>query len=294
MPRSRRPSDPDPLTLFSAAAQAWFTSSFPGPTDAQAQGWPAIAGGEHTLICAPTGSGKTLAAFLWCLDRLLGEESPADPMSRLRVLYVSPLKALVHDVDRNLRSPLAGISLAAERLGAVTRDVRVGMRTGDTPAQERRAFGKKPPDILVTTPESLYLILTSQAREALRNVQWVILDEIHALAGTKRGAHLALSLERLERLTPRSPQRIGLSATQRPLSAVAAYLGGRLDGDGTDVAGTPRPVTVVDAGVRKELDLSVVVPVEDMGRLGEVIPLEESPGGPMASPDARTSIWPTV
>ena len=156
------------------------------------------------------------------------------------MLYVSPLKALVHDVDRNLRSPLAGISLAAERLGAATRDVRVGMRTGDTPAQERRAFGRKPPDILVTTPESLYLILTSQAREALRNVQWVILDEIHALAGTKRGAHLALSLERLETLTPRSPQRIGLSATQRPLSAVAAYLGGRQDGDGTDAAGTPR------------------------------------------------------
>ena len=294
MPRPRRPSDPDPLSLFSAAARAWFTSSFPRPTDAQAQGWPAIAGGEHTLICAPTGSGKTLAAFLWCLDRLLGEEPPTDPRSRLRVLYVSPLKALVHDVDRNLRSPLAGIGLAAERLGAATRDVRVGMRTGDTPAQERRTFGKKPPDILVTTPESLYLILTSQAREALRNVQWVILDEIHALAGTKRGAHLALSLERLETLTPRSPQRIGLSATQRPLSAVAAYLGGRQDGEGTDEAGTPRPVTIVDAGVRKELDLSVVVPVEDMGRLGEVIPLEESPGGPMTSPDARTSIWPSV
>ncbi len=294
MPRSRRSSAPDPLAPFSAAAQAWFASSFPGPTDAQAQGWPAIAGGEHTLICAPTGSGKTLAAFLWCLDRLLGEEPPTDPRSRLRVLYVSPLKALVHDVDRNLRSPLAGISLAAERLGAATRDVRVGMRTGDTPAQERRAFGRKPPDILVTTPESLYLILTSQARDALRNVQWVIVDEIHALAGTKRGAHLALSLERLETLTPRSPQRIGLSATQRPLSAVAAYLGGRQDGEGTDGAGTPRPVTIVDAGVRKELDLSVVVPVEDMGRLGELIPLEESPGGPMTSPDARTSIWPSV
>ncbi len=294
MPRSDRTIAPDPLASFHEPTRAWFASSFAEPTDAQAQGWPAIAAGEHTLICAPTGSGKTLAAFLWCLDRLLSAEPPADPRARLRVLYVSPLKALVHDVDRNLRSPLAGISLAAGRLGAAATEVRVGMRTGDTPAVERRAFGKKPPDILVTTPESLYLILTSQAREALRNVQWVILDEIHALAGTKRGAHLALSLERLETLTERPPQRIGLSATQRPLSAVAAYLGGRQPASVGPGPASPRPVTIVDAGVRKEMELSVVVPVEDMGRLGEVIPLEESPGGPMTSPDARTSIWPAV
>ena len=283
----------DPLAAFEVATREWFASSFAAPTDAQSRGWPAITAGEHTLICAPTGSGKTLAAFLWCLDRLLTEEPPTDPRARLRVLYVSPLKALVHDVDRNLRSPLAGIGLAAERLGTPAREVRVGMRTGDTPAQERRAFGKRPPDILVTTPESLYLLLTSQAREALRSVQWVIVDEIHALAGTKRGAHLALSLERLAALAERPPQRIGLSATQRPLSAVAAYLGGREARDG-DGEAQPRPVTVVDAGVRKELDLSVVVPVEDMGRLGEVIPLEETPGGPMSGPDARTSIWPSV
>ncbi len=294
MSRTRRTTTQDPLMAFEPATREWFQGSFEGPTDAQAQGWPAIAAGEHTLICAPTGSGKTLAAFLWCLDRLLTEEAPSDPRERLRVLYISPLKALVHDVDRNLRSPLAGIGLAADRLGAPARDVRVGMRTGDTPAQERRAFGRKPPDILVTTPESLYLILTSQAREALRNVRWVILDEIHVLAGTKRGAHLALSLERLETLTARPPQRIGLSATQRPLSAVASYLGGREPGGTGGAPARPRPVTIVDAGVLKELDLSVVVPVEDMGRLGESIPLEESPGGPMESPRGRTSIWPSV
>ncbi|MFV2064656.1 MAG: DEAD/DEAH box helicase, partial [Chloroflexota bacterium] len=272
-------------------------STFERHTDAQAQGWPAIAAGKHTLICAPTGSGKALAAFLWCLDRLLTEETPTKRTERLRVLYISPLKALVHDVDRNLRAPLAGIALAADRLGAPTREVRVGMRTGDTPAQERRAFGKKPPDILVTTPESLYLILTSQAREALRSVRWVIVDEIHALAGTKRGAHLALSLERLETYTTQSPQRIGLSATQRPLSTVAAYLGGRAPRKARaslDAELVPRPVTVVDAGVRKELQLEVIVPVEDMGRLGEVVPLEEVPGGPMGGPEARTSIWPSV
>ncbi len=266
------------------------------PTEAQRKGWPAIAAGEHTLICAPTGSGKTLAAFLWCLDRLLADEPPSDPLRALRVLYVSPLKALVHDVDRNLRAPLAGIALAAERLGRPAHEVRVGMRTGDTPASERRAFGRHPPDILVTTPESLYLILTSQAREALRGVRWVIVDEIHALAGTKRGAHLALSLERLEVLSARAPQRIGLSATQRPLTTVAAYLGGRQPTQGVRVAGagSPRPVTIVDAGMAKAMELQVVVPVEDMGRLGEIIPLEESPGSPASAPDARTSIWPSV
>jgi ATP-dependent Lhr-like helicase len=291
--RPERSTPPHPLSAFTPAARAWFEGAFEGPTAAQGQGWPAIAAGDHTLICAPTGSGKTLAAFLWCLDRLLSEERPTDPLAALRVLYVSPLKALVHDVDRNLRAPLAGIAIAAQRLGAQTRDVRVGMRTGDTPAEERRAFGRRPPDILVTTPESLYLILTSQARAALRGVRWVIVDEIHALAGTKRGAHLALSLERLETLVEQAPQRIGLSATQRPLSAVAAYLGGRQPADGPGVA-SPRRVTIVDAGVRKPLELRVVVPVADMGRLGEVIPLEEAPGGPTTAPDARTSIWPSI
>lgn len=210
------------------------------------------------------------------------------------MLYVSPLKALVHDVDRNLRAPLAGIAMAARRTGGSPREIRVGMRTGDTPAEERRAFGKHPPDILVTTPESLYLLLTSAAREALRGIRTVIVDEIHALAGTKRGAHLALSLERLAALTDAPFQRIGLSATQRPLSAVAAYLGGREDAAASGAAGRLRPVTIVDVGVRKALELQVVVPVEDMSRLGEAIPLDEAPGGPAAAAEARTSIWPQV
>ncbi|MBA2557387.1 MAG: DEAD/DEAH box helicase, partial [Chloroflexi bacterium] len=284
----------DPLAPFHPPTRDWFRSAFAEPTPAQTEGWPAIAAGQHTLICAPTGSGKTLAAFLWCLDRLLGAEPHPDPLRRLRVLYVSPLKALVHDVERNLRSPLAGIALAAGARGDAAPAVRVGMRTGDTPADERRAFGKQPPEILVTTPESLYLILTSAAREALRGVEWVIVDEIHALAGTKRGAHLALSLERLESLADGPPQRIGLSATQRPLSTVAAYLGGRVDAGDDGRPGEPRPVTVVDVGVRKPLELQVIVPVEDMSRLGEVIPLDQAPGGPAAGPEARTSIWPQV
>ena len=218
----------------------------------------------------------------------MSEPEPADPMRRLRVLYVSPLKALVHDVERNLRSPLAGIALAAQNVGQPARDVRVAMRTGDTPADERRAFGRQPPDILVTTPESLYLLLTSVAREALRGVEWVIVDEIHALAATKRGAHMALSLERLEEIAERPPQRIGLSATQRPLSAVAGFLGGRL-GDGS-----PRPVEIVDAGMRKPLDLKVVVPVEDMAAIGEVLPDDQRPGGPATNADPRSSIWPAI
>ena len=298
MPRAPKQTVPvppqDPLASFRPSTRDWFASSFEAPTAAQSLGWPAIAAGDHTLICAPTGSGKTLAAFLWCLDRLMGDPLPSEPLDRLRVLYVSPLKALAHDVDRNLRSPMAGIALAAAGRGAAVAPVRVGIRTGDTPADERRAFGKHPPDILVTTPESLYLMLTSAAREALRSVEWVIVDEIHAMAGTKRGAHLALSMERLTAITHRPPQRIGLSATQRPLSAVAAFLGGR---DTTsDAAGLPpaRPVTIVDAGVRKPLLLQVVVPLDDMSRLGEPIPLEEAPGGPAAAGEQRTSIWPSV
>jgi ATP-dependent helicase Lhr and Lhr-like helicase len=300
--RSEPPPAPsDPLARFSAATRAWFEATFQEPTAAQREGWPAIADGAHALVCAPTGSGKTLAAFLWCLDRLLTDDAEPDAARRLRVLYVSPLKALVHDVDRNLRSPLAGIALAAERLGAPARDVRVAMRTGDTPADERRAFGRRPPDVLCTTPESLYLLLTSAAREALRSVRWVIVDEIHALAGTKRGAHLALSLERLEAIADAPPQRIGLSATQRPLSVVAAYLGGRATpgrgraGPATDAPpGAPRPVRIVDAGVRKLLELRVETPVEDMGRIGETLPVEAAPGGAVTGPEPRTSIWPQV
>jgi ATP-dependent helicase Lhr and Lhr-like helicase len=274
------------LDRFSPVARAWFEAAFSAPTPAQEQGWAAISQGDHTLILAPTGSGKTLAAFLWTLDRLLAE--PA--VDRCRVLYVSPLKALTYDVERNLRAPLAGMALEAERRGLPVPSVRVGTRTGDTPASDRRDLVRHPPDILITTPESLYLLLTSQAREMLRSVEHVIVDEIHSVAGTKRGAHLALSLERLERLAERPPQRIGLSATQRPLDEVARFLGGR-------AGGRPRPVTVVDAGVRKPLELQIVVPVEDMSELGR--PIDEGDGeilsGPAAgNPEARHSIWPAM
>ena len=226
----------DPLAAFSESTRTWFREAFAEPTRAQALGWPAIAAGEHTLLHAPTGSGKTLAAFLWMLDRLFTETQPRPKERRLRVLYVSPLKALTYDVERNLRAPLAGIRRTAEREGMELPEVRVASRTGDTPADARRQLVKDPPDILVTTPESLYLMLTSQAREALRGVEHVIVDEVHAIAGTKRGAHLALSLERLAALTEQPPQRIGLSATQRPLEAIAAFLGGV----GEDRAGPDR------------------------------------------------------
>src|ERR687886_53389 len=188
------------LDRLGAATRAWFQDTFAAPTAAQEQGWAAIARSEHTLILAPTGSGKTLAAFLWCLDQLATQPVPTDPRQRCRVLYVSPLKALAHDVERNLKAPLVGIGLAAQRLGLPPPAIQVAIRTGDTPAAERRDLVRSPPDVLITPPESLYLLLTSQAREILRSVRWVIVDEIHSLAGTKRGAHLALSLERLSAL----------------------------------------------------------------------------------------------
>ncbi|MEJ7749006.1 MAG: DEAD/DEAH box helicase [Candidatus Limnocylindrales bacterium] len=283
----------DPLAPFSPAVRDWFEASFEAPTQAQAEGWAAIAAGQHTLIHAPTGSGKTLAAFLYCLDRLARHPSPAPTKvqpGRVRVLYISPLKALSYDVERNLRAPLTGIGLAARRLGEPEPRISVASRTGDTPSEDRREIARHPPDILITTPESLYLLLTSQAREILRGVEHVIVDEVHAIAGTKRGAHLALSLERLERLRAPDderppPQRIGLSATQRPLAAIARFLGG---------IGKDREVAIVDAGARKPLELQVVVPVDDMSAMGEVLPLEQQPGGPAISPDLRTSIWPAI
>ena len=226
--------------------------------------------GEHTLICAPTGSGKTLAAFLWSIDRLVTSPPPEDRKARTRVLYISPLRALAFDVEKNLRAPLSGIALAAERLagdaswhGAGGLHLpEVAMRTGDTPAKERQAMQRRPPDLLITTPESLYLMLTSNAADTLVNVETVIVDEIHALAATKRGAHLAVSLERLEELTVAPPQRIGLSATQRPLAEVARFLGG------WSAPATLRDVAIVDAGISKPLEIDVVIPVEDMTDLG--------------------------
>src|SRR3954468_380995 len=226
-------ADVDPLAGFSAATRAWFGGAFQQPTPAQQGAWRAIASGRDALVVAPTGSGKTLAAFLWSLDRLAHAPRPAEPRQRCRVLYVSPLKALAVDVERNLRAPLTGIRQAAARLGFPPPGVTVGMRTGDTPADERRAFGRTPPDILITTPESLFLLLTSAARDSLRGVETVIVDEVHAVAATKRGAHLALTLERLDALLEAPAQRIGLSATVRPVEEVATFLGGT------------RPVTVV-------------------------------------------------
>lgn len=270
-----------PLDRFSASTRAWFTGAFHEPTAAQTGAWEAIGGGRDVLVVAPTGSGKTLAAFLWSLDRLTGQPAPEDPHRRCRVLYVSPLKALAVDVERNLRAPLTGIRHAAARLQLPEPKVTVGVRSGDTPTEERRLFARRPPDILITTPESLFLLLTSQARESLRGVGTVIIDEVHAVAATKRGAHLALSLERLDALLDRPAQRIGLSATVRPLEEVARFLGGA------------RPVTIVAPPTAKTIEVSVEVPVEDMAALGEVMG-EVPEGGSAAGPERRSSIWPAL
>ncbi|MEU6658665.1 ATP-dependent helicase [Streptomyces sp. NPDC046821] len=265
-----------PLDGFSPATRGWFTGAFSAPTSAQAGAWQAIGEGSDVLVVAPTGSGKTLAAFLAALDQLASTPPPADPKKRCRVLYVSPLKALAVDVERNLRSPLTGIRQESVRLGLPEPEVKVGIRSGDTPPAERRALTTRPPDILITTPESLFLMLTSAARDALTGIETVILDEVHAVAGTKRGAHLALSLERLDELLPRPARRIGLSATVRPVDEVARFLSPQ------------RKVEIVQPRSGKEFDLSVVVPVEDLGELG---------GSPVADSDQgaeRPSIWPHV
>ncbi|PZR66832.1 MAG: DEAD/DEAH box helicase [Solirubrobacterales bacterium] len=272
------------LSAFTPRVRDWFQAAFAEPTPAQAQAWPAIASGEHVLVSAPTGSGKTLAAFLWGLDQLASEPTPA-PERRTRLVYVSPLKALSYDIERNLRAPLRGI-------GA---DITVAIRTGDTPQRERAAMLRHPPDVLITTPESLYLMLTSRAKDILRGARWVIVDEIHAVASTKRGAHLALTLERLESevASAGSPalQRIGLSATQTPLEEVGRFL-----------VGPTRHCRIVDAGMRKPLDLRIHVPVESMaepdsgsglgggGEHGGGTELEPLPGGE----PTRRSIWPAI
>lgn len=277
-------SEPGPLARFSAPTREWFTESFPTPTRAQSGAWQSIANGDNTLVIAPTGSGKTLAAFLWAIDTLVQEkEAEAAAESRRlrgsRVLYVSPLKALAVDVERNLRAPLAGIARTAARMGLPEPAITIGVRSGDTPAQRRRTLISSPPDILITTPESLYLMLTSAARETLDTVRTVIVDEVHAVAGTKRGAHLALSLERLDERLSQPAQRIGLSATVKPAAEVARFLSGRA------------PATVVAPASPKTFDLSVVVPVSDMSA-------PESFPEPEASPDSTrggaTSLWPHV
>src|SRR4029450_2360630 len=267
------------LDRFSPATQAWFTGAFSQPTAAQEGAWDAISSGEHALVVAPTGSGKTLAAFLWSLDRLAASPLPADEQARCRVLYVSPLKALAVDVERNLRAPLAGIGQAPPRPGLARPALRVGIRSGDPPADERRAFTRRPTDILITTPESLFLLLTSAAREALRGVETVIVDEVHAVADTGRGAPLAASLHGLDELLDRPAQRIGLSATVRPIEEVSTFLAGG------------RPVQVVAPPSVKQGDLSGGVPVEDMSQLGQ--PTGELDGS-AAGNQPRTSIWPAV
>ena len=269
----------DILERFSPATQAWFRGSFTAPTPAQAGAWSAISSGKDALVVAPTGSGKTLSAFLWALDRLQREGLPEDPKERCRVLYISPMKALAVDVERNLRAPLVGIGHAATRLQLPAPEVTVAVRSGDTPVAERRAFAKTPSDILITTPESLFLLLTSAARESLAGIQTVIIDEVHAVAATKRGAHLALSLERLDALLPKPPQRVGLSATVRPVTEVARFLSGG------------RPVEIVAPPATKEWDLRVVVPVEDMSALGATT---GDLSGAAAGPERRSSIWPHV
>ncbi|MFB7981683.1 ATP-dependent helicase [Streptomyces vinaceus] len=273
------------LDAFSPATRSWFTGAFASPTSAQEGAWRAIREGSDVLVVAPTGSGKTLAAFLAALDQLASTPPPAEPKKRCRVLYVSPLKALAVDVERNLRSPLTGIRQESVRMGLPEPEIRVGIRSGDTPPAERRALATRPPDILITTPESLFLMLTSATRDALAGIETVILDEVHAVAGTKRGAHLALSLERLDELLPRPARRIGLSATVRPVDEVARYL-------------APRGrVEIVQPPSAKEFDLSVVVPVQDMGELVGVPPAK--PGGGSPATEGREggdkpSIWPHV
>jgi ATP-dependent helicase Lhr and Lhr-like helicase len=317
MPDSAQDVSQDALAAFHPTLRRWFADTFDAPTLAQILAWPAISAGHHTLLLAPTGSGKTLAAFLVAIDRIMfarraepepkgklvkeGGSAGAAPISPsaspgVRVLYISPLKALGVDVERNLRSPIAGVRASAERDGVDYHLPSVAVRSGDTPTEDRSRLRREPPEILITTPESLYLMLTSKAREILRTVDTVIVDEIHSLVATKRGAHLMLSLERLERLRhradPAAPplQRIGLSATQRPLDEVSRFLGGAEATANPEATPLARPVKIIEAGRGKQLDLTIEVPVEDMARLGDI----ELTINPAAAGPTVPSIWPAI
>lgn len=285
------PVTPDALERFSAPTRAWFAGAFEAPTSAQEGAWAVIGSGEHALVVAPTGSGKTLAAFLSSIDSLVSAPRPDDPVRRCRVLYISPLKALAADVERNLRSPLTGIGQAARRLGTQIPDISVSMRTGDTPAAERRAFATRPSDVLITTPESLFLVLTSAARAGLAGIETVIIDEVHAVAGSKRGAHLAVSLERLDALLDKPAQRVGLSATVNPVEPVARFLAGvRSPQDGG------RRLTVVQPGGGRRPDVEVVVPVPDLRDL-PLPPAQAESAADAATSESSTpsaSVWPHV
>ncbi len=300
---------PDPLAAFHPPVREWFEAVFTAPTPPQTLGWPVISQGDSTLILAPTGTGKTLTAFLWCIDRLMFTPPPPIP-ERCRVLYISPIKALAVDVERNLRAPLAGVAQMARKQGVQFHEPSIYIRTGDTPSAERSRFLRRPADILITTPESVYLMLTSNARDMLRSIETVIIDEIHALVPGKRGSHLALSLERLEHFCGRKLQRIGLSATQRPLEEVARYLGGAKDRPALkEVASSTaveesfydlepataiasyRPVSIIDASAPKKLDLRIEVPLDDMKRLDEI---ELIPSGPASQGPTRPSIWSAI
>lgn len=270
---------------FTAATRDWFVSTFGAPTTVQDAAWTAIGKGQHSLIIAPTGSGKTLAAFMHAIDRLFsgqtdtltsGTENPLRRSTKTRVLYISPVKALGADVQRNLSLPLQGIMQERQRRGDINVVLTAGLRTGDTPAAERARLVRRPPDILITTPESLFLMLTSKARETLRDVSTIIIDEIHAVAGTKRGSHLALSLERLDALLETPAQRIGLSATVRPVERVAEFLGG------------VHPVIIVAPPSKRHLNVRIIVPVEDMSDIPEFEPGEGTDAG------RSGSIWPHV